>query len=65
MTGEAYKGSRKINPYIIIKQVQRGIFAAYWRGTSNPVCRAADNTPLQSFESRKQAVEYLLKTEIV
>jgi hypothetical protein len=65
MTGEAYKGSRKINPYIIIKRVQWGIFAAYWRGTSNPVCRAADNTPVHSFTSRKEAVDYLIKTEIV
>jgi len=65
MIGETYIGSGKINPYIIIKQVQQGLFTAYWRGTSNPVCRASDNCPLQSFTSRKQAVDYLLKTEII
>jgi len=45
--------------YIIVKQVQRGLYQAYFRGTNNPVCE--NGTPLQSFTKRQDARDYITR----
>lgn len=54
----------KIN-YITIRKVQQDLYQAYWRGTTRPVCNLKTNTPIQCFNSKKDAKDYLNKTEVI
>jgi hypothetical protein len=45
--------------YIVVKQVQRGLYQAYFRGTENPVCE--NGTPLRCFTKRQEARDYISK----
>lgn len=50
---------------IIIKKVQQGLYSAYWRGTNNPICKGDYVTPCGSFNSRKQAEQYIKDNEYI
>lgn len=49
-----------MNSYITIKQVQAGLYQAYLVGNSRPVMETTD-TVLHSFNSRKEARDYIEK----
>jgi len=65
MTGTAYGTTNKLNSRIVLKQIGKDLFQAFWRGTNNPVCRASDNMPVHCFPNRKGAIKYLLTMEII
>lgn len=50
---------------IKITKVQEGLYEAFWRGTTHPICKGDYITPCGSFPSRKAAEQYIKDNEYI
>jgi len=48
---------------IVVKQVQKGLYEGFWRGTTHPICKGDYITPCGSFKSRKAIEQYIKDNE--